>query len=569
MEIIDQHVKGIMEGCKQRARDAGLSFEDESLEYIVTNRDMIELSPKVMIPTLYDYWVHDVRVISGKGLYELYPNNPYETVINTRPPISFYNDNNPDWLNVMIFYHVLAHIDFFQNNLFFKHTWDYDFTGQALADKRIIAKYRSEKGRWVDYIIEFARGIDNLVGYHDQVSNAVKPDEKRIMSKLDYYFDIFLQKEKKVSQNEYLKEINRYNLMCKPTGKRKSDKLFMANEDDFFIDIRIKYPEIDAFYTKHIEKKEELRMDVMQYIMKHSAFLEKDENKWIKSVMEIVRNTSIFFQPQIRTKIMNEGWASIWHEMLFMKDDRIRGHEVDFAKVNAGVTAMPKVGLNPYALGMRLFYHIMDMDDRGCYSFEYLNLHDEVKRQKYNTDKGTGIERIFNIRENLCDFTFINTYIDQEFLNKHKLFVSGKRLNKERMTWQYYIKSRKAEAYKEMLIDTLYHPPVISVSHEKTAQGPLYLVHKFEGKPLKVDYIENTMIGLEYLWGRSVRLETSEPASATDNPHQRFVNYWNPPVPAPGAPVTPSAAKQEQKPISWKRVLYVMENRKLIKREIN
>ncbi|MBF0233347.1 MAG: SpoVR family protein, partial [Desulfamplus sp.] len=206
MEIIDQHVKGIMEGCKRRARDAGLSFEDESLEYIVTNRDMIELSPKVMIPTLYDYWVHDVRVISGKGMYELYPNNPYETVINTRPPISFYNDNNPDWLNVMIFYHVLAHIDFFQNNLFFKHTWDYDFTGQALADKRLIAKYRSEHGRWVDYIIEFARGIDNIVGYHDQVSKSVSPDEKRILGKLDYYFDIFLQKEKKVSQNEYLKE---------------------------------------------------------------------------------------------------------------------------------------------------------------------------------------------------------------------------------------------------------------------------------------------------------------------------------------------------------------------------
>ncbi|MBF0258011.1 MAG: SpoVR family protein [Desulfamplus sp.] len=572
MEIIDQHVKGIMEGCKRRARDAGLSFEDESLEYIVTNRDMIELSPKVMIPTLYDYWVHDVRVISGKGMYELYPNNPYETVINTRPPISFYNDNNPDWLNVMIFYHVLAHIDFFQNNLFFKHTWDYDFTGQALADKRLIAKYRSEHGRWVDYIIEFARGIDNIVGYHDQVSKSVSPDEKRILGKLDYYFDIFLQKEKKVSQNEYLKEITRYNQI----GSKEDGEKHVVQENDYFIDVRIKYPEFDAFYKRYIEKKEDIRIDVMQYLMRYSSFLEKDENKWIKTVMEIVRNTSIFFQPQIRTKIMNEGWASIWHEMLFMKDDRIRGHEVDFAKVNAGVTAMPKVGLNPYALGMRLFYHIADMEDRGCYSWDYINTHDELKRKKYNSSvkysssegiySKKGFDRIFSLRENLCDFTFINSYIDQEFMNKHKLFVSGKRLNKERMTWQYYIKSRKAEAYKEMLIDTLYHPPIITVNHEKTAQGPLYLVHKFEGKPLKVDYIENTMIGLEYLWGRSVRLETSEPSASKDTSHQRFVNYWNPPAPA--APAS-SQAKQEPQAIVWKRVLYVMENRKLIKREIN
>ena len=140
MQLIDQHAKAIMEGCKERARDAGLTFDDESLEYVVTNRDLVELSPKVMIPTLYDYWVHDVEVLQGQGRYELYPHNPYETVINTRPAISYYNDNNPDWLNVMIFYHVLGHIDFFQNNLYFRHTWDDDFTGQALADKRAIAR---------------------------------------------------------------------------------------------------------------------------------------------------------------------------------------------------------------------------------------------------------------------------------------------------------------------------------------------------------------------------------------------------------------------------------------------
>ncbi|MGD9190451.1 MAG: SpoVR family protein, partial [Desulfobacterales bacterium] len=106
MELIDQHTKKIMEGCKQRAFKAGLRFQDETLEYIVSNRDLLELTPKLMIPTLYDYWVHDVEVLKEKGRYELYPSNPYETVINTRPAISYYNDNNPDWMNVMIFYHV-------------------------------------------------------------------------------------------------------------------------------------------------------------------------------------------------------------------------------------------------------------------------------------------------------------------------------------------------------------------------------------------------------------------------------------------------------------------------------
>ena len=66
MELIDQHSKGIMEGCKERAPAAGLRFADASLAYIVTNRDLLELSPPLIIPTLYDYSVHDAAVLREK-----------------------------------------------------------------------------------------------------------------------------------------------------------------------------------------------------------------------------------------------------------------------------------------------------------------------------------------------------------------------------------------------------------------------------------------------------------------------------------------------------------------------
>ena len=146
MELINQETKKIMEECKARAKDAGLLVQGETLEYIITNQESIELQSKMMIPTLYDYWVHDLEVVRDKWIYEVYPHNPYETVINTRPAISFYNDNNPDWLNAMILYHVLGHIDFFQTNVFFKKTWDDDFCGQALADKRPLNRIREELG---------------------------------------------------------------------------------------------------------------------------------------------------------------------------------------------------------------------------------------------------------------------------------------------------------------------------------------------------------------------------------------------------------------------------------------
>jgi len=544
MELIDQHSKAIMEGCKERARDAGLRFEDETLEYIVTNRDLLELSPKIMIPTMYDYWVQDVEVLKGKGRYELYPGNPFETVINTRPAISYYNDNNPDWLNVMIFYHVLGHIDFFQNNLYFRHTWDDDFTGQALADKRAITRLRGEHGRWVDYVIEFARSIDNLVDFHGLLSNLHRPSRNGVSQRMDFYFDVFLQERKQVRVNDYVKEIERYNACVREHGAE--------GEDVFFREVAVRYPEFAAMFEKAGRKQPDQGRDVMQFLLDHSPLLEREENRWMQDILQIVRKTSLYFQPQIRTKIMNEGWASYWHETLFMRDDRIKGHEVDFARVNAAVTAMPRVGLNPYALGMRLFAFIEEAADKGRYTRDFTALTDIEQRRRFDRKTGAGRDFIFTVRENYNDFLFVNSFIEQDFLDRHRLFVADKVLDEQRMVWRWYVKSRNAEDYKAMVRESLYHPPYITVDLDKTGEDTLYLVHHFEGMPLVAEFIHNTMLGLEFLWGGKVTLETTEVKSVKkpDQPVQPVLPGM---APAPGP----------EPEIEWQRVRYVMKDRKL------
>ncbi len=547
MELINQHTKVIMEGCKERARAAGLTFQDETLEYIVTNRDLLELSPKNMIPTLYDYWVHDVEVLKEKGKYELYPHNPYETVINTRPAISFYNDNNPDWLNVMIFYHVLAHIDFFQNNMLFKHTWNEDFAGQALSDKRTIAMLRAEKGRWLDYVVEFTRGIDNLVGFYGELADLNRPAALEGQRKLNYYFDEFLQTTDRGGLIEYLKEVERYNETVERYGE-------MA-ESVFFSEIMKKYPEFEVMFEKQGRQEKKRVKDPMQFVEEYSPFLQKNENKWMKTVIEIIRNTSLYFQPQIRTKILNEGWASYWHEKLFMDDERIRGNEVSYARVNAFVTALPALGINPYALGMRLFAHLEEKADKGRVSYEFERITDAEERLKFDKKTGTGREFVFSVRENFSDYTFINAFLDQEFIDRHKLFVAGKRLNEQKGVWEYYIKSRKASEYRQMLIESLYHPPHIEVDTEKMKDSVLYLNHRFEGKPLVPEFIPNTMLGIEYLWSAPVKLETSEIVEDKQTSVQQ-ANYSY-------FPTTTEEIKDKAR--QYRRVVYTMEQRKLTK----
>jgi len=149
----------------------------------------------------------------------------------------------------------------------------------------------------------------------------------------------------------------------------------------------------------------------------------------------------------------------------------------------------------------------------------------------------------------MCDYLFLKTYLDQDFLDRFKLFVAGKRLDQQRMVWQYYVKSRKADDYLRMILDSLYHPPVITVDQSKGVQGSLYLVHTFEGKQLVREYIANTLMGIEFLWGGPVYLETTEAKiTATSS--------------AGGGEVTQDGE------VSWQRVVYSMNQKVLSKKQV-
>lgn len=521
MELISQNTKRIMEACKIKAKAAGLDIYSATLEYIVTNQDLIELGPKVMIPTLYDYWVHDVEIIRDKWVYDAFPHNPYETVINTRPAISFYNDNNPDWLNTMIFYHVLGHIDFFQNNIFYRKTWDDDFCGQALADKRLINRIREELGaekRWVDYIVEFARGIDNLVGYYKELEEADKVQMQNMFGtfseKANFYFGAFLKNlydKEIVNRKFYYDEIERYNQYLQQFGQDNSEDIFF-NDYDF----RSKFPEFNGVFEKHKKKAKIETKDILQHLMEYSDFINREENKWMKDVIQVVRKTSLYFQAQFRDHICNEGWASLWHERLFLDDEMIKGHEVDYARVNSGVMLNPRVGFNPYAVGKQLFEFIEDLASKGKLSYGFQLIKDLETRKHFDQNLGPDVGKkvLFEARKNFNDFLLVNFLSDddfQDFVHRYNLFVAGVRLSRHNFGFaEIYIKSRSGKEYRKMLNKSLYHPPYIIISEEKARDGELYLDHVFEGRTLVTRYIPAVLIGLAYFAGTRVKLETTE-----------------------------------------------------------
>ncbi|MFA4853350.1 MAG: SpoVR family protein, partial [Bacteroidales bacterium] len=185
-------------------------------------------------------------------------------------------------------------------------------------------------------------------------------------------------------------------------------------------------------------------------------------------------------------------------------------HEVNYAKINAGITSISRIGLNPYAIGMKLIQHVEALAEKGKINYNFQRLDSVEERENYNKKTGKGKEAIFQLRKNFSDFMLLNTFVDQDFMSEHNLFVVGKRINAEKGVYEYYIKNRKAADYRDMMLESLYHPPLIKVDLKKTEEENLYLTHVFEGKQIYKPYIPDTLLGIEFLWGGQVQLETTE-----------------------------------------------------------
>jgi stage V sporulation protein R len=67
------------------------------------------------------------------------------------------------------------------------------------------------------------------------------------------------------------------------------------------------------------------------------------------------------------------------------------------------------------------------------------------------------------------------------------------------------------------------------------------------------------MVGIEYLWGRTAQLETSEIVPSANKAQNTLASLF----PQPREEV------EEEEEIKWERVLYTIENRKLTRQVID
>ncbi|MHB9095410.1 MAG: SpoVR family protein, partial [Eubacteriales bacterium] len=229
----------------------------------------------------------------------------------------------------------------------------------------------------------------------------------------------------------------------------------------------------------------------LEFIALHAKELED----WERDIIFIVRDEMLYFWPQLETKIMNEGWATLWHSRIMRELDMNEDETIEFAKMHAGVLQTSRAGINPYQIGLKIWEDIEKRWDKPT----------EEERKKYGRPGNQGKEKIFEVRATEHDLSFIRNYLTKELVEDLDLYIFQKVYTKWQVVDTEWEKVR--EGFVSLLSNGGY-PYIVVNDGNYNRNSELYLKHCHEGRDLDLYYLEKTLPFVHRLWGKTVHFET-------------------------------------------------------------
>ncbi len=424
------------------AKGFGLDFYP--MRYEICPPDIIYTFGAYGMPTRFSHWSFGKTFNRMKMQYDLGLSKIYELVINSNPCYAFLLDGNSLVQNKLIVAHVLAHCDFFKNNARFSAT-NRDMVESMSATAERIRQYEIDYG--ADEVETF---LDAVLAIQEHVDpGIVKPhglDKRRYMQ--------WQQKQE----------------------KEKPRRPASPYDDLWSLDERNSEPK-EREQPKSAEAKKfppQPEKDLLWFVQEFSPVLED----WQRDVMSMLREEMLYFWPQIETKIMNEGWATFWHQRIMRELPLTSEETIEYAKLNSAVVQPSRSSLNPYYLGLKIFEDI---------------------------EKRWGRERMFDIREMDSDPSFLRNYLTKELTDELDLYVF------EKKGPEWTITDKTWEHIRDQLVYSRVNggfPYLVVTDGDWQRSGELYLAHRYEGIELDLKYVERTMPYVARLWGKPVHLET-------------------------------------------------------------
>jgi stage V sporulation protein R len=210
----------------------------------------------------------------------------------------------------------------------------------------------------------------------------------------------------------------------------------------------------------------------------------------------MIHDEMLYFVPQMQTKTINEGWASLMHSRIMRELDLPDHEHMEFAELHAGVVSPHRNQLNPYFIGYKI---LEDIERRW---------NNPTKEEQENLGRrpGEGWAKLLEVRETENDISLLRNYLTEELCEELDLFVF-ELVEEEEWT----ITEKRWERVRDQLVSNMtnFGFPYIEVTDgDYRRNRELYLRHRYEGAELDVKYARKVLEYVYKLWGRPVHLET-------------------------------------------------------------
>ena len=395
------------ERIEELAREEGLDFYPQEFE-LCDYEDMLCYQAYNGMPSHYPHWSFGKAYDRLKTLYKYNISGlPYEMVINANPCIAYLMKENSLLLQILTMAHVYGHNDFFRNNRLFTTGTRAELTVETFKNHaRRVREYAGDPS------IGYER-VEQLLN----AAHALRFQTNRVVG------------EGRLSYEEYYRRKHR-------SGQEKTPDHPLLEET--------RAPGGTAGRTggkRRIPPQPE--EDILWFITEYG-----DLEEWEKDIINIVREETAYFLPQIETKIMNEGWASFWHYLLLSRLDLPEELRWEFYKYHNQVIRPLPGSLNPYHIGYVIFKYLYE-------------------RQ--------GKEKIFEAREVEKDQSFLRRYLNLEICKELELFEYIKKSDE-------YVVKEITKRWKPSAI--VGKPPALAPSLSSDREYPRYhhlLEHEYDG----------------------------------------------------------------------------------------
>ncbi|WP_157274397.1 SpoVR family protein [Paenibacillus fonticola] len=442
---------------------SGLGLDHYPMRYEICPADIIYTFGAYGMPTRFSHWSFGKIFNKMKLQYDLGLSKIYELVINSNPCYAFLLEGNSLIQNKLIVAHVLAHSDFFKNNVRFSAT-----------NRNMVESMSATAERISQY--ELIYGAQTVEAFIDAVLAIQEHVDPQLIKPHRY--------DKRQQTEEKIRRAKQANQQTERGGRsgHYDDLWALELHDD---------TAVQEGQTAAASFPPEPEKDVMWFIQEYSEALED----WQRDIMSMLREEMLYFWPQMETKIMNEGWASYWHQRILRELDLTSDEAVEYAKLNASVVQPSRHSLNPYYIGLKIFEDIERRWDQPT----------PEEQRRFGREPGKGREKIFEVRELDSDVSFLRSYLTKELVRDLDLYI----FEKQGPEWK--ITDKAWENVRDQLVESRINggaPYIVVQDGNYNRAGELVLKHQYEGIELDLKYLERTLPYVHLLWGRMVHLES-------------------------------------------------------------